>query len=749
MLAGLPARDISSLSAARKLTEDLPVLKTTVPKGQMSLPLTAAQVFSPKEYRSYTRTFSSNIAEYIAKVTSMAEPEVIRSPESLYMGIRETKAYTPKAVDEGWKAFLSKQNLPVREELFAPPIAAISSSFWTKKRAAIAAGGVAAILAGAAVFSGKDDEYNTIEGLSHKGLAGKLRKQNTDFGSGFKGMFQRAGQIVGRMFRPSPKTRGFSVTEIRGLAKYAETDTVSQFAKRLGVELKVAPPGEAKDILQGTFSLAPESWIQKAIKGGSAEDLFVKNIKKQGYVPGRSYVDPTLSKKILGGLKEGLGEVQKIFRSELKNMSQSELMSKISKDVGISIKEVEAGFASMKSIEKTTTEDISKMFIFHEAAEARNIKVLIDRVPKSFAQGKLGAMPSHNLTMPQEELFLRSYQKGKIRSAIEPIRQASDGWFSGFDDKYNTIEGLRHGGLAPVLRKILTDFGSGFDALKGVATRLGVTIPNLLRRRGFQKALHQGTIIERIGKGRWSDVYRMQTEYKGQTFSYVKKQTRPLREVFEDPSAVDKPADWLLSGFNLKKEARMMKGLEETAFAPTVYGLKGDSLYMELMKGTPVAKLLEQGDLKAVRMAEKSMESGAVKELTERGIWNPDISPTNTIWNKREKVAHVVDYGLAEKRVEFMRESTKDMMMAHYEIRKKVFKKTLGKAPTNYNSDNLELQKIIKIRESLRIKNLESAKTIRATQAQIWEAARNGGRSHTRPTGGHVTHCDKKLGGGV
>jgi hypothetical protein len=35
---------------------------------------------------------------------------------------------------------------------------------------------------------GKDDAYNTIEGLRHGGIAEKLRKRNTDFGSGYRGM---------------------------------------------------------------------------------------------------------------------------------------------------------------------------------------------------------------------------------------------------------------------------------------------------------------------------------------------------------------------------------------------------------------------------------------------------------------------------------------------------------------------------------------------------------------------------------
>ena len=38
------------------------------------------------------------------------------------------------------------------------------------------------------LFSGFDDEYNTIEGLRHEGMAGQLRKLNTDFGSGWQGL---------------------------------------------------------------------------------------------------------------------------------------------------------------------------------------------------------------------------------------------------------------------------------------------------------------------------------------------------------------------------------------------------------------------------------------------------------------------------------------------------------------------------------------------------------------------------------
>jgi len=37
-------------------------------------------------------------------------------------------------------------------------------------------------------ISAKDDDYNTIESLKHEGVAGKKRKKNTDFGSGYRGL---------------------------------------------------------------------------------------------------------------------------------------------------------------------------------------------------------------------------------------------------------------------------------------------------------------------------------------------------------------------------------------------------------------------------------------------------------------------------------------------------------------------------------------------------------------------------------
>jgi len=69
------------------------------------------------------------------------------------------------------------------------------------------AAGLAVLIAGLyltkplSLFSGKDDSYNTLEGLSHRGEAGRLRRLNTDFGSGWRGLFTRIRSYIGSFFR--------------------------------------------------------------------------------------------------------------------------------------------------------------------------------------------------------------------------------------------------------------------------------------------------------------------------------------------------------------------------------------------------------------------------------------------------------------------------------------------------------------------------------------------------------------------
>jgi len=103
--------------------------------------------------------------------------------------------------------------------------------WWFKNPVIVGSLALAAIAGGIGfAFSGKDDDHNTIEGLSHKGMAGKLRKQNTDFGSGWRGLFSRIAKgLFGK------KAWSITAAELRGMG--AEAESLSKgsvnFYKRL------------------------------------------------------------------------------------------------------------------------------------------------------------------------------------------------------------------------------------------------------------------------------------------------------------------------------------------------------------------------------------------------------------------------------------------------------------------------------------------------------------------------------------
>ncbi|MHA2380485.1 MAG: thermonuclease family protein, partial [Candidatus Thorarchaeota archaeon] len=77
----------------------------------------------------------------------------------------------------------------VSKQKFAARLAAFDASSVPLRKIGL---GIGAILGGMylgnMLIPGFDDEYNTIEGLGHEGIAGRLRKINTDFGSGWGGL---------------------------------------------------------------------------------------------------------------------------------------------------------------------------------------------------------------------------------------------------------------------------------------------------------------------------------------------------------------------------------------------------------------------------------------------------------------------------------------------------------------------------------------------------------------------------------
>ena len=65
------------------------------------------------------------------------------------------------------------------------------------------------------------------------------------------------------------------------------------------------------------------------------------------------------------------------------------------------------------------------------------------------------------------------------------------------------------------MRHLLTDFGSGWNALRGLV-RAGETFEEMINSSAFQRALFNGESIEKLGEGKFGKVYRMQSTFRNQ-----------------------------------------------------------------------------------------------------------------------------------------------------------------------------------------------------------------------------------------
>ena len=338
-------------------------------------------------------------------------------------------------------------------------------------------------LANIAKFSGRDDAYNTIEGLKHGGLAASIRNLLTDFGSGWRGLFGLS--------------KGFSVANIKALAGKAKSMSAGEFMSHLGVQVTDSP--WLMQNFGGAANLMSEKSFHRIMKG-TPKGAYTKDAIATGLAPGTAFVHKDLSIWVRNLYKKESTNFMTGVRSSFKGEERSELIRHLkgdratAKDLGNQIKMIRRG---QRAMNKLSDDDIVKVTAFHEATELKNAERLTSNKSVAEQWQLFGGQAPHQATLPQEELFLRHF-KPEAREAFAGLRKLSDNWFSGFDDQYNTIEGLRHGGIAEPLRKALTDFGSGWQGIRAAlrAAQKGKT-PNQIKK-AFEKAAKAAA--GRIGK---------------------------------------------------------------------------------------------------------------------------------------------------------------------------------------------------------------------------------------------------------
>jgi hypothetical protein len=377
--------------------------------------------------------------------------------------------------------------------------------WWQTKQAKIAGLGLAAVVA-ASLFSGKDDEYNTIEGLPHGGFAQSGRLQLTEFGSGYRGIIK----ISKLLTQNNPFATNSSVAnagDIRYAAKYIRnleqgfkksgmSHEVAQAFTDVKTEIRTAIEAGHKDII----SVFEENLHNTADRLGVSPVSYLKEIIRHENV----HVGIRVNKPSLG---RGIFELDQ----QENLITDFEELKTFAKEHGIKPSSLYTW--SSRLLQHNYNNKNVDLYLEERLAWG------IQHATRTGSRGRLAAtgIPAEGLYSATKEQFIQSYSPNSPLSSSEsefldalyqplstkemqvgleferqgrvsrlakakyfkewidvktPVTQNA---FSGFDDNFNTIEGLNHTGIAGVRRKKITDFGSGFTTAKGVAEHLTKT----------------------------------------------------------------------------------------------------------------------------------------------------------------------------------------------------------------------------------------------------------------------------------
>jgi len=440
-------------------------------------------------------------------------------------------------------------------------------------------------------FSGKDDVYNSIEGLRHGGMAGDLRKEGADFGSGWKGLFGGISRKISKFFASGMKEGTKLLSPMRAL-EMSSGLTAEEFGKKLGNVVFLKTPEQIKRL---------NAMIPGVEKAGGA--FTTKSQSGEHFV----FINP-----------------QKIRESFIKSS-------------------MKRGLSREVATRGVQGEDFLKTVLYHEHLERQ--------VASSFS--KLRTMPTKHAgsqVMIGEGGFAAGTGNSDLLEVLRSARKRSSAETKAFSlgehlfsppkigDPINPVEGMRHGGLAEKLRKIFTMFGSKYDTLKG-----------FIKMAGFQDALKAGVMKGTLGAGRFGEVQLMKGSFRGQEFEFVRKRLLPgaEQEIKQLVNAGARPE--LLRGLDLENEAKMLEILGDTPLTPSLYGKTKGEIYMERMPGL---RLNEQNSLRVGKISEKAGKElqETLDIMSERGIQNLDVHAGNLSYTSEGGGRlSMYDLGMAEQ----------------------------------------------------------------------------------------------------
>jgi len=362
-------------------------------------------------------------------------------------------------------------------------------------------------------FSGRDDFYNTIQGLNESGIAAILRKQNTDFGSGYQGNEQvhlYRGTKFSSLVHNPPGDRVFGLDPTQKMGeRYLEEVRRQSFPdrpSRIGASFWTPRPAAASIFALETPGFIPDPTSSKIPKVYEAEFGGVSRVTRPS--EGLFFAKPSLYNEFMNSVAE---------MSYTDDKTKEALSRKLAERYwqGVPLKEaldpsnldVETFLHGRVEAEKYWKlhgrTDITKDARW--AIKWKYKKDLKSEIAENVLREQKAAWTqTHPIRSFLREEGPRILKKPQTYMLSAAAILSGYFLFSGKDDDYNTIEGLRHGGMAGKTRAENTGFGSGW--LRKLVGKIGSGVKSIFSRTNVYKELSP---YLQQGSGRVLDVERV------------------------------------------------------------------------------------------------------------------------------------------------------------------------------------------------------------------------------------------------
>ena len=517
-------------------------------------------------------------------------------------------------------------------------------------------------------FSGADDAYNTIQGLEDAGIRQFIRQDLTEFGSGYQGpnpwlnpAYNQAEEVERYKIMRASKL-GLSESELYEYftvkeepSEYLAATASAGSALHLLEEAKAVKSGRV--LAAEEFAYDPQAMITGHIdityQSGAPADIKTVSTRRFEQIQQEGAFKKHIHQLnwYMHQKNAQTGYLEYINRDDTSQRLTLEIgydptmyerdMQKVMRVRRRVEKEIEAGILNKALLPKTASIETLQIAATQEAGEITRNVGRISYLEDIYKQ----EMDYLNTVSAKKQL--RRYQK-EYQSTKDRLAQGGQK-ISGKDDNYNTIEGLRHGGIAEWIRKSLTSFGSRWDPLRSLAKKMFKNVDDSLERLKsssfFKEAIEGGKEIKPLGEGLYGSATLMETELGGQAFQYVRIDIHSsIAEKFAGfgeslAPSVETRAAALKSEFSA-----LSKVSDRISPSPYAFDPNSNTLYMEYMSGETLNTMSEVPEGIVNKIREESIVAG------KRGVFNPDIHRGNILYDKATDRVAWLDFGLAKTR---------------------------------------------------------------------------------------------------